>query len=121
MTRALMVTPRRRDGALDRTRRAAHWALPRAAFLFEALAVAVGLFELVTFAMLQGNLLLAAHEWGLFLTHYAAAPAPARTPVDLAIVGMILALSAFVATCRWPAARLAWRVTSSAGARARGR
>ena len=116
-----MITPLRREGALHRARRAAHWALPRAAFLVESVAVATGLFELVTFAMLQGNRLLAAHEWGLFLTHYAAAPAAARTPVDLAIVGMILALSAFVSACRWPAARLAWRTAKPMEARIRGR
>jgi hypothetical protein len=121
MTRALMVSPRRREGALDRTRRAAHWALPRAAFLVESLAVAVGLFELVTFAMLQGNRLLAAHEWGLFLTHYAQAAAPTRAPVDLTLACMILALSAFVVACRFPAARLAWRVANPAEARPRGR
>jgi hypothetical protein len=120
MTRALMIVPRGRDSALNRTRRAAHWALPRAAFLVESVAVAVGLFELATFAMLQGDRLLAAREWGLFLTHYAQATASARAPVDLAAGGIVLGLSAFVAACRWPTARLTWAIASVRGAHVRG-
>lgn len=116
------VIPRRgRDGALARARRAAHWVLPRAAFLVETVAVAAGLFELVVFAMLQGNRLLAAHEWGLFLTHYAEAPASARAPVDLVLAAMALSVTLFVAACRLPAARLAWRRATPAEARLRGR
>ena len=111
----------RKEGALSKTRRAAHWALPRAAFAVETVAVALGLFELITFAMLQGDRLVAAHEWGLFLTHYAQAPANARTPVDLAIAAVGLGLSIFVAACRLPAARLAWRRAATVEARVRGR
>ena len=111
----------RKDGPLGRARRAAHWALPRAAFVVETVAVAVCLFELITFAMFQGDRMLAAHEWGLFLTHYAQAPASARTPVDLAIASIVLSLSVFVAACRLPTARLVWRRVAPAEARIRGR
>jgi hypothetical protein len=121
MTRALTIARPRRQSALTRSRRAAHWALPRAAFVVESIAVAVGLFELVTFAMLQGNRLLAAHEWGAFLTQYATATAPARAPVDLTIAAILRGLTAFVAACRLPAARLAWRLASPAEARVHGR
>jgi hypothetical protein len=121
MTRALIIAPRRRQNGLARIRRGAHWALPRAAFVVESIAVAVGLFELVTFAMLQGNRLLAAHEWGAFLTHYAAVGAAARSPVDLAIAAILVGLTAFVAACRFPAARLAWRGVTPSEARVRGR
>ena len=121
MTRALVIVPPRPQGALGRARRAAHWLLPRAAFVVESIAVAVGLFELITFAAFQGSPLLAAHEWGLFLTHYAQAPAPARAPVDLVLAAMTLALCAFVAACRFPAARLAWRAAKPMETRRRGR
>lgn len=121
MSRALAVSPPRGDTGLARLRRGAHWALARAAFVVESVAVAIGFFELLTLAMLQGDRLLAAHEWGLFLIHYTAAAAPARTPVDLAMLTIALVLSAFVAACRWPAARLTWRVARPVEARVRGR
>jgi Na+/alanine symporter len=121
MSRALAISRPRGDTRLARLRRGAHWAMARAAFAAETIAIALGFFELLTLAMLQGDRLLAAHEWGLFLTHYAAAAAPARTPVDLALLAIVLVLSAFVAVCRWPAARLAWRTAKPSGARIRGR
>ena len=121
MTRALVISPPRRETRLERWRRAAHWGFARSAFVVESVAVAIGFFELVTFALLQGDRLLAAHEWGLFLTHYAAAAAPARAPIDLGLFAIVLALSGIVAACRWPMARLAWRLAKSAEARVRGR
>jgi len=121
MRQALAVSRPRGVSRLARLRHGAHWAVARAAFVVESIAVALGFFELLTLALLQGDRLLAAHEWGLFLTHYAAAPAPARTPVDLAFLAIVLALSAFVAACRWPAARLAWRIAKPSEARIRGR
>ena len=121
MSRALIVCRARREGALTRWRRGAHWALARAGFVVECVAVAIGFLELLTFAMLQGDRLLAAHEWGLFFSHYAAAAATTRAPVDLALVGIVLALSGFVAACRWPAARLSWRIAKPLEAGRRGR
>ena len=121
MSRAFVISRARREAALARWRRGAHWAFARAAFVVESIAVAVGFLELLTLALLQGDPLLAVHEWGLFLTHYAAAPSPARTPVDLALLGGVLTFSAFVAACRWPAARLAWGASKASEARVRGR
>ena len=121
MNRTLKISHPRRETRLAGWRRGAHWAFARAAFVVESVAVAIGFFELVTLAMLQGDRLLAAHEWGLFLTHYATAAAPARTPIDLGALAIVLALSGIVAACRWPTARLAWRITKPAEARFRGR
>jgi len=109
MSGALVPVPRRRPSRLSRLRRLAHQALPRLAFVLETLAIAAGLLEFLVLALLQGDRLLAAHEWGLFLTHYAAAPGPARTPVDLMLVGALTSLWLFAGACRLPAARLIWR------------
>jgi len=109
MSTALVPVPRQRPSQLSRLRRLAHQALPRAAFVVESLAIAASLLELLVLALLQGDRLLAAHEWGLFLTHYAAAPGPARAPVDLVLIAVLTALWLFAGACRLPAARLIWR------------
>lgn len=110
MRRALVPVPRRRPSRLAHLRRLAHQAAPRAAFAFENLAIAAGLLELLVLAVLQGDGLLAAHEWGLFLLHYAAASGSARAPVDGVLLATLTAFWLFAGACRLPAARLIWRV-----------
>jgi len=110
MTKAVTPLARPPRTRLARLRGLARRALPRAAFVVESLAIAVALFQLLVFAVLQGDRLLAAHEWALFLTHYAAASAAARAPVDLALGAILAALWLFVCACRFPAARMIWRI-----------
>jgi hypothetical protein len=109
MTGALVVVRHQPVRRLDRIRGQAQWALARAAFAAETLAIAAGLLVLITFAILRFDPITASHEWGLFLTHYAAAAGPARAPVDRTLVVLMIALTGFVAACRWPATRSAWR------------
>ena len=110
MSLALVPIARRRADCLAVVRRLAHRLLARAAFAVESLAIAVALFEVLVLAVLQGDPILAAHEWGLFLSHYAAASAPARAPVDLALAAVLAALWLFACACRLRSARLIWRI-----------
>jgi hypothetical protein len=109
MSRNLMIVTRHKPSRLAATRRLAHRLLARAAFVVETLAVTAFLFGLMTLALLRANRVLVAHEWGLFLTHYATASVAAREPVDRTVGAGLAALAVFVGLCRWPAARLVWR------------
>lgn len=93
---------------LHAVRERAHWLVDRAAFGVETVLLAFGFFVLGTVAFFDGNGDLVVHEWALFLTHYASAAAEARRPVNEVLAVIALALAAFVAVCRWKAARLVW-------------
>ena len=92
-----------------RIRRAARSVFARLAFLVETFALAIVVLLFLTFLIVRTDWLWTAHQWGLFWTHYAAASADARRPVDTVLLTALAVVATAVASARLHAARHVWR------------
>jgi hypothetical protein len=85
------------------------WAVTdRIAFVAESACVANVLFWALTYAALSFSWGKSAREWGHFWTHYAAASADRRAPVELFLLATMLVLTSAVAWIRFPKSSACW-------------
>ena len=90
-------------------RACARMGFARLAFGFETFGAAIAFLMLLSFLIVRSDWLGTAYQWGMFWTHYAAASARARSPVDKAMLVTVAVTALAVGSCRWSGARAAWR------------
>ena len=98
-----------RSPTMVRLRQGARSAFARIAFLVETLALAIVVLLFLTFLIVRTDWLWTTHQWGLFWTHYAAASADVRRPVNLVLLIALTVVAAAIASARLHAARRVWR------------